>query len=146
MQPAGDFVAAAAEFTTRVQNSQHYGNRRQAEFLVDADGYPAAVVFDGNDIPGQNFDVNVCTKTGQRLVNGIVDNFIDKVMKPPRTGRADVHARPFSDSFKAFQDLYLARVVFFGNNRIYGFNCRTVEFPVVQVYPPNRLCVTANVL
>jgi len=41
----------------------------------------------------------------ERLVDGVVDDLVDEVMEPSRTGRADVHARPFADRLQALQDL-----------------------------------------
>ena len=48
---------------------------------------------------------------GHGLVDGVVDHLVDEVVQATRTGRADVHARPFPDRLEALQDRDVLRGV-----------------------------------
>ena len=48
--------------------------------------------------------VEVVVATGERLVDSVVDNFVDEMMEPPRARRADVHARAQPDRLEALED------------------------------------------
>ena len=50
VKTAGYFVSAAAEFTAGVKNGQNDGNRRNAQFFINADRNAAAVVTDFNNV------------------------------------------------------------------------------------------------
>jgi hypothetical protein len=41
---------------------------------------------------------------GQRLVDGVVDDLVDEVVKAPDAGRADVHAGALADRLQALED------------------------------------------
>src|SRR5690606_2037467 len=51
----------------------------------------------------------------ERLVDRIVDDFVDQVMKALGSRRADVHGGPLAHGFEAFEDLNAAGVVGAGN-------------------------------
>jgi hypothetical protein len=42
--------------------------------------------------------------SGQRLVNGVIDDFVDKVVEAPLTSGADVHSGAFADRLEALED------------------------------------------
>ena len=45
-----------------------------------------------------NRDFNVSCESGKRLINGVVDNFIDEMVQARTVGRvADIHSWAFSD-------------------------------------------------
>ena len=65
VQAAGDLVAATAEFTAGVEDGQNDRDRRNAQFLVDADRDTTSVVADFDDVPGQDVHFNVRAEAGQ---------------------------------------------------------------------------------
>ena len=69
MQTAGNLVAAAAELSAGVQNGQNNGNGRKTLLLVDADRDTAAVIADGDNIAGKNFNLDMGAEAGERLVD-----------------------------------------------------------------------------
>jgi hypothetical protein len=40
----------------------------------------------------------------ERLVDGVIDNFIDKVVEAAFAGRSDIHTWALADRLKAFED------------------------------------------
>ena len=60
---------------------------------------------------------------GQRFVDRVVDDFVDEMMQPGRSGRADVHRRPLAHRLEAFEDLDALGAVLVGADAVgdYGF-------------------------
>ena len=69
VQTAGNLVAAATELSAGVQYGQNNGNGRKSLLLVDTDGYTAAVIADGDNVAGKNFNLNMGAEAGERLVD-----------------------------------------------------------------------------
>ena len=65
----------------------------------------------GRDEMGM-FAVRGGTVAGERLVDGVIDDFLHKVMQSPLVRRTDVHARAFTDRFQPLQNLNLLFSVF----------------------------------
>ena len=55
--------------------------------------------------------VDIRAVAGQRLINGVVHNFIYAVMQAAKISGADVHARALAHSLKPFQNLNLRFIV-----------------------------------
>ena len=111
MQTAGDRVAAAAELAARVQHGQHDLDGRLALGGDDAHRDAAAVVDDADAAVGEDRDVDGVRVTGQRLVDGVVDDLVHQVVQAALTGRADVHAGSLADRVQTLQDGDRAGVV-----------------------------------
>jgi hypothetical protein len=58
-----------------------------------------------------NGDVDLIGKAGQRLVDGVVDDLVDEVMKALHARRPDVHGGSLADRFKTLEDLDLVGAV-----------------------------------
>ena len=58
-----------------------------------------------------NRDVDLVAEARERLVDRVVDDFVDEVMQSRRSGRSDVHGGPLTDRLEAFEDLYFVRAV-----------------------------------
>ncbi len=56
-------------------------------------------------------DVDFRAVSGKRFVDGIVDNFVDQVVKSVDARRADVHGRALPNGLKPFENLNLVRAV-----------------------------------
>ena len=77
--------------------------------LVDRNA--AAVVDHRHGIIDVQRDVDLIAVAGQRFVDRIVDDLVDQVMEARRTGRTNVHRRPFADSLQPLEDFDLVRAV-----------------------------------
>ena len=69
-------------------------------------------------LPARNFfvalydrDTNLIAVSRESLVDRVVDDLIDQVMKPRRTGRTDVHGGPLADRLETFENLDLVGAV-----------------------------------
>ena len=82
---------------------------------IDLDGRPplhgmvvhrdaAAVVIHPDPAVGEQGDLDPVRETGQRLVDGVVDHFVDEMMEAALAGRADVHAGALAHRLKALKD------------------------------------------
>ena len=110
VQAAGDLVAAAlaAELAAGVEHREHDLGGRPLLLRVLVDRDAAAVVDDGDRLVGVDRDRDLVAVAGERLVDGVVDDLVDQVVKAARPGRADVHARPLADRLEALEDGDLA--------------------------------------
>src|SRR5688572_9539988 len=77
----------------------------------DVGRYATTVIGNGNGAVGVNTDVDFGAVSGERLVDRVVYNFVDEVVKAVDSGRADIHSRPFPNRFKAFQNFNLIRAI-----------------------------------
>ena len=124
MQAAGHLVAGvlAAELTAGVQHGKDDGDGGDAHFGLDVHRDAAAVVGDLDDIALLDGHLDVGAVTGQRLVDGVVNDLVDQVVQAPRPGGADIHAGALADGVQALQDLDLvAAVGMVGDGLAVGF-------------------------
>ena len=117
MKTAGNFIAAAAEFTACMENGENNGYRRDSEFCMDTYGDSSAVIGYTDEISRKEFDVDIGAVSCQCFVDGVIHYFVNKVMKTLGTGGTDIHTGSFSYCFKSFKDLDLVFVVGF----LHGF-------------------------
>ena len=118
MEAAGDFVAAAAEFSAGVEVA-HDDFEGFAFFDgVGADGDAAAVIGDGGGAVGVDVDPDVFGIAGHGFVDGVVDDFPDQVVQAAGGGVADVHAWAKAHGFEALEGLNRFGVVFSGDFKI----------------------------
>ena len=105
MQAAGDLVALAAELPAGVEHREDDLGRRLVGILgVRIDRDPAPVVDDAATTVGEQRDVDARRVTREGLVDRVVDDLVDQVVQPARTGRTDVHPRPFAHRLEAFEN------------------------------------------
>ena len=106
MEAARNLVAVVVELAAGVKHRQHdFGRRLAARVLIDRNA--AAVVDDGDRTVDVNRDVDLVAEARQRLVDRVVDDFVDEMVQAGRPGRADVHRRPLADGLEAFENLDL---------------------------------------
>src|SRR5450631_1511145 len=103
MQTAGYLVGGVIEFTAGMQHG-HDDLGGRASFLgVDIYRYASAIVEYGDRFIGMDGDDDAIAVTGERLVNGVIDNLENHVVKAAAIVRiADVHAWAFSDRVQTF--------------------------------------------
>ena len=112
VQAAGHLVARiAAEFSARIDLGKDDLDRGNALLGVDLGGDPAPVVLDGAGAVRVDRDVHAVAVARERLVNGIVDDFAHKVMKPLFVRRTDIHAGALADMLDPVEHLNLFRAV-----------------------------------
>jgi hypothetical protein len=105
VQAAGDLVAAAvAELAAGVKDREDDLGRRALLFLHDPDRDAAAVVGDRAAVVRMEDDADAVAVTGQGLVDGVVDDLVDKVVKPARARGTDVHAGTLAHRFQSLED------------------------------------------
>ena len=110
VQAAGDLVAVVVELAAGVQHREHdFCRRTPARVLV---GRNAAAVVDDRDDPSMWMVTLIWSqKPGERLVDRVVDDFVDEMVQSRRPGRADVHGGPLADRLEAFEDFYFVGAV-----------------------------------
>src|SRR3990172_8418220 len=71
---------------------------------VVLDGNAPPIIGDSGGAVRTQLNIDVFTKTGERLVDAVVDDLVDKVMKTSRAGASDVHARTLPDRIEPLQN------------------------------------------
>ena len=105
VQTAGDLVALAAELAAGVQDGEDDLDRRLLELGVLVDRDASAVVGDADRVVRVDDDIDVGAVAGERLVDGVVDDFVDEMVQALRARGADVHAGPLADGLEPFEYL-----------------------------------------
>ncbi len=105
VQSARDLVGVLVEFSAGVQGRHDDFRGRALLRRVHVGRDAAAVVDDGDAAVVVDHDLDLRAVAGQGLVDRVVDDLVDQVMEAIGTGRPDVHRRPLSDRFEAFEDL-----------------------------------------
>ncbi len=114
VEAARDLVAGAAELAAGMQHREDHLRRalalvRPRGVRIDRDAPP--VVDDAAAAVGQQRDVDAGAVARHRLVDGVVDDLPDEVVKAARTRRPDVHAGALPDRFEALEHSDVAGVV-----------------------------------
>jgi hypothetical protein len=94
VQATGDLVAVAAELAAGVQLRQHDRHGGEPLVLDQVDGDAAAAVGDRDGVVRMKRHLDAVVVSGERLVDGVVDDLVDEMVEAPGAGRADVHPRP----------------------------------------------------
>ena len=106
MQTAGDLVGVLVELTAGVQLGHDDLGRRDALGAVNVGGDAAAVVGHGAGAIGVERHGDMRGMAGQRLVDGVVDYFVDHVVEARAVvGVADIHAGALAHCIEALEDL-----------------------------------------
>ena len=105
MQSARHFVGTVFELAARMQDGMHDFERRALFGRMHVDRDAAAVVLDRNAIVAQNDDIDLGAKSGQRLIDRVVDDLGDQMMQPALGGVTDVHAGAFANRLETFENL-----------------------------------------
>jgi hypothetical protein len=105
MESARHFVGILFELAARMQHGMHDFERRALFGRMHVDWNSAAVVLDRNPIVAQNYGVDLGTETGQRFIDGVVDDLSDEMMQAALGGVADVHSGALANCFESFENL-----------------------------------------
>ena len=140
VQAAGNLVGILVEFSARVQLGHDDLGCGDAFALVNVDGNAAAVVAHRHRAVGieHNFDGGGVPR--KRLVDRVVDDFIDHVMQAGTViGVADIHARPLAHGVEPFQDPDRFSAVFDGNGKLSIGRCLPGRFCHVRPSKTSRI-------
>jgi len=97
--------ACVVEFSTGVEHRHDHFGGAAALFLVDVDGDAAAIVLHRAAAIAMQDDVHALAEARQRLVHGVVHDFVDHVVEAAAiVGIADVHAGPLADGLEVSQN------------------------------------------
>ena len=99
-----DFIGVVVEFAPGVDLRQNDFEGAFAAFGVRVNRNAAAVVNDRDRTVGMDRHMNMLGVTGHRLVDRVVDDFVNQVVKPARRRVANVHARALADGVDAFEN------------------------------------------
>ncbi len=97
MQAAGHCVRLAVEFAACMQCGQHHFERGPLLHRVHVDRDAAAVIVGPDAAVGEQCDHDAAGEAGQRLVYGVVHDFLDQMVQTALAGRSDVHSGTFAD-------------------------------------------------
>ena len=103
MQAAGNFVAVGIELAAGMQLGHDDFGRRYA-FVVHVHRNAAPVVDHRDGVVDVNRYVDLGAVAGQRLVDGVIDHFVDQMMQARFTGGPDIHGRSQADGLEPFQN------------------------------------------
>ena len=119
VQTARDLVALAAELAAGVQHGEDDLGRtlalvRAGGIRIDRDAAP--VVVDADAAVGQQGDPDARAVARHRLVDSVVDDLPDEVVKTGQTGGSDVHAGPLADGVETLEHLDVLGAVIGGSS------------------------------
>src|SRR5690606_35669642 len=123
VQAAGDLVAASAELAAGVQDGHDNLYGWLALGWVDIHWDAAAIVLATHAAVGLQGDIDGVAVPSQRLIDGVVDNFVDQVVQAAGAGGTDVHARTLAYRFKPFEDGNILGAVSVFDFRSHRFRC-----------------------
>ena len=105
MQTAGNLVGTFVELTTGVQYGHYNLQSALSLFLVHVHGDTATIVLHGYAIVFVNRYLDVCTISGQCLVDGVVHSLVNEVVQTLLADVADVHGGALAYSFQTLKNL-----------------------------------------
>jgi hypothetical protein len=107
VEAAGELVGAIAKFAAGVEGGEDQFHSGDAAFIVHLHRDAAAVIREGNGAVRMDVDPDVLAVARQVLVNGVVNDLKDAVVKAAFIGVTDVHTGAEADGFQAFKFLDL---------------------------------------
>ena len=85
VQTARDLVCAAAEFAAGVEHREDDGDGRDTLLRMDTDGDSAAVIAHFDHVAGQDRHFDMRAEARHSLVDGVIDDLVDEMVKSART-------------------------------------------------------------
>ena len=106
VQTSGNLISVSSEFSSGMKYRKYDLHRRYSFLMMYTDRYSSSVVPYGYRIVRMDNNVYLRAESAQSLVNGVVNDLVDKVVQTLGRRGADIHTRPFPDRLKSLQDLY----------------------------------------
>jgi hypothetical protein len=101
VETSGYLVGIPIELSAGMKNRQHHLGGGFPLPFHDVHGNPAAVVVDGDRVVGVDRYGDVVAMPRHRLVDGVIHDFVDEVMKAVDVRAPDVHRRALPDRLQA---------------------------------------------
>ena len=112
MKTSGHLIGSFVELTSGMKDGQHYFQGAFVFFLVHIHGDTASVVDHAYRVVLVDCHFDMRAEARKSLVDGVVNNFIDKMMKSFGADVADIHCRAFAHGFQSLEDLDITGAVF----------------------------------
>ena len=104
VKPARNFVRVLVEFSACVEDGHNHLERRSIFLFLNVGRNSPPVVFNADGSVGIDGHIDIRAIACKSFVDGVVHNFIDKVMQPPDADVADIHRRPSAHGFESFEN------------------------------------------
>jgi len=105
VEAARHLVGVAVELAAGVEHGHHDFERGPLLLRVHVGGNAAAVVLDRNAAVPMHGDEDPVARARQRLIDRVVDDFVDEVVQAAGRGAADVHARAAAHRIEPLEHL-----------------------------------------
>ncbi len=109
MKTAGRGVPATPELSAGVQFGKNEFEPGEPALRFDIHRDPAPAVRNGDAPVAMQRDFNPVAVTGERLIDGVVDDLPEAVHQPARIRRTDIHARTLANRLEPFEDGEVSR-------------------------------------
>ena len=140
MKTTGNLVSPAAEFAARVKNGIDHLHCSHAGFVIDSDRNSASIVRYRNTVPRIDENLNMRAVSGKGLINGIIYDLIDQMMKSSGGRGSNVHAGTLANCLKSLKNLNVI-------GRIGSYILRILDIVVLiflfilGIFPCKSLCL-----
>ena len=104
VQPSRNRIRLIIKLTSSMQLRNNNFHRRSFVNRMKIDRHPPTVVANRHRAILINPNINHRTNSRHVLINGIIHNLINKMMKPILISRTNIHARPLSNRLETFQN------------------------------------------
>ena len=113
VKSSGNLVGLIVKLTSGMEFGHHHFDRRSILFLMKIDRNAPSIITDGHAVVDMDDDLDLLAIPRQSLIDAVIDQFMNQVMKAFRPGISNIHGGPFPDSGKTIQDLDLFCRIFF---------------------------------
>ena len=112
VKPARIIIVVVAELSARMKLRENDFHARNLCHGMNVRRDTSAVILNRSRAVGVKSNLNGVRKTVRRLVDGVVYDFPQNVMKTFRTRAADIHTGAHTDRFQAFEYFNFIRCIF----------------------------------
>ncbi len=108
------------ELAARVQLRKHDLHRRNLHFRVNVGRNAAPVILDRNAAVLMNAHVDRVRKAVGSLVDRVIDDFPENMVKPALPRRTDIHTGAQTHRVKPFENGYIVRIVMIRHKHLFA--------------------------
>ena len=98
VQTTRHLIGTLIELTSGVEHRHDDFERTLVHLLMLVNGNTTAIVLNGNGVILVNRYFNMCTISGHRLVDRVIDGFVDQMVESFFTNITNVHGRTLAHS------------------------------------------------
>jgi hypothetical protein len=108
MEPPGDVIGIFVEFAAGIEPGHDQLQGADTLAGVDIHRNTPAVILHPDHIVALKDHQNIITVALHGLVDGVIDHFINQMVKTVDAGGPDIHTGALPHMLKALKDLYIA--------------------------------------